>query len=152
MSLGAIIFAPAAAYCKLTSASLLILSALSMISFLMIPQCPCEVYPHRQTSTIMYRSLKCYFISLIASLTGLFSLSAKDPCSSFCSEFKTTPKMRIDLNPFSNKGFRKLMADLYPSLLTPGILAMSSSYSGWPTTKIGRTNCCLVGNLLINCL
>ncbi len=114
MSLGATQCAPALAYASATSAMRSAEGvALIVPSSWRTPQCPCEVYSHRQTSVAMNNAGKSARSFLMARITGPCGSSAGVPRGSF-SQFKGTPKSMTLLRPFCTRGPMKFSSRSTP--------------------------------------
>jgi hypothetical protein len=84
MSLGATQFAPARAYASATSAMRATDGVVLIVpSSWSTPQCPCEVYSHRQTSHAMNSGGKSARSFRIAWMMGPWGSSAGPPCASY---------------------------------------------------------------------
>ena len=140
MSLGATQCAPALAYASATSAMRSAEGAALIVpSSWRIPQCPCEVYSHRQTSVAMNNVGKSARSFLMARITGPCGSSAGVPRGSF-SHFKGTPKRMTLLRPFCTRGPMRLSSRSMPHRHCPGNDGMSTQDVGSSITKMGYMN------------
>ena len=98
MSEGATTSAPASACETATRASRPTVASLTMTSPSTIPQWPCDVYSHRQTSVTTSTSGISRLIARTAACTGAAASSAALPASSL-SSLRGRPNSRTDRTP-----------------------------------------------------
>ena len=136
MSDGATKSVPATACDSATCTRCDTVTSLTISSPSRMPQWPCDVYSHRQTSVITTRSGTCRFISRTADCTGASGSAASEPTASLRSG---RPNRSTPGTPSAFAAAASLTASSTDNWKTPGIDETSRRMPLPSQTKSGRT-------------